>query len=63
LGIVDKLIPEPLGGAHRNPDAMAETLKREILSGFEDLEGIPPESLIAQRSDKFARMGRYAATP
>lgn len=63
LGIVDKLIPEPLGGAHRNPDAMAETLKREILSAFEDLAGIPPESLIAQRSDKFARMGRYAATP
>lgn len=63
LGIVDKLIPEPLGGAHRNPDAMAETLKREILSAFEDLAGIPPESLIAQRSEKFARMGRYAATP
>ncbi len=63
LGIVDKLVPEPLGGAHRDPDATAETLKREVLIAFEELERLPPEELIARRSDKFSRMGRYAATP
>lgn len=59
LGIVDRVIPEPLGGAHRNPEAMAETLKGEILAAFEELEQIAPEDLLARRSEKFARMGRH----
>ncbi len=42
---------------------MAGTLKQEILLAFEELEKIPPDVRLAQRSDKFARMGRYAAIP
>ena len=61
LGIVDRVIPEPLGGAHRDRDVMAETLKQEILSAFEELEKIPTDALLKQRSAKFVHMGRYAA--
>jgi acetyl-CoA carboxylase carboxyl transferase subunit alpha len=63
LGIVDRVIPEPPGGAHRNPQAMAEALREEILGAFEDLEKTPPEALVMRRSEKFGRMGRYAAVP
>ncbi len=58
-GIIDRIIPEPLGGAHRNPKEAAETLKRILLEELKKLMKIKTDKLIEARIDKFARMGEY----
>lgn len=57
LGLIDDVIPEPLGGAHREVDKMAEILKNRILKEVEELEKIKPEILIEKRIKKFGNMG------
>ncbi len=57
LGLIDDVIPEPLGGAHREVDKMAEILKNRILKEVEELEKIEPEILIEKRIKKFGNMG------
>jgi acetyl-CoA carboxylase carboxyl transferase subunit alpha len=56
-GIIDVIVPEPLGGAHRDFKAVAQALKGKILESLEEISSIPPERLVAQRINKFARMG------
>lgn len=58
-GIIDKIIPEPLGGAHRNPEQMAGILKEILLDELKQLSKLKPEKLIEQRIDKFSRMGSW----
>ena len=55
--LVDGIIEEPLGAAHTNPEAMAETVKAFILSTLSELERLSPEERIEQRIEKFAGMG------
>ena len=57
--LVDGVIPEPLGGAHNNPEQMAVMLKAEILRNLNELEKIPTDEQVKQRVDKFSRMGVY----
>ena len=57
LGLIDGVIPEPPGGAHREVDKMAEILKEKILNNLEELNKIDTEILIKQRIDKFSKMG------
>ncbi len=57
LGIIDKIVPEPDGGAHWDWDAAAATLKRYLLEELRRLVQIPTEELVAQRVEKFAKMG------
>ncbi len=57
LKIIDGIIPEPSGGAHRDVDAMAETLKQEILKHLDHLVGIPIDELQTHRVDKYQKMG------
>ena len=57
FGLVDGVIPEPLGGAHWNHDEAASLLKAQIVKTIEDLKDIDPEIRIDQRIDKFSRMG------
>ncbi len=59
LKVIDKIIPEPGGGAHRNPETQAEILRTEVLSAFNELEGLSPEELIDKRIAKFRVMGEY----
>lgn len=59
FGLVDGVIPEPLGGAHANPEAMAQTLKQYLLQSLAELSRIDPETRIEQRIGKFSRMGFY----
>ena len=49
LGLVDQVISEPLGGAHRDVDATAGNIKAAILASLEALEQMPPEELIEAR--------------
>ena len=57
LDVIDKIIAEPDGGAHRDPDKAAEIVKNEILTALKDLSKIPTEQLLKERVDKFSRMG------
>lgn len=57
FGLVDGVIPEPLGGAHWNYDEAAANLKAFIKPIFKDLEKISPEKRIKQRINKFNKMG------
>jgi acetyl-CoA carboxylase carboxyl transferase subunit alpha len=59
LKVIDKIIPEPGGGAHRDPKAQSQVLKVEILSALEELERLNPEELIEKRIAKFRVMGQY----
>jgi acetyl-CoA carboxylase carboxyl transferase subunit alpha len=57
LGVIDEIIPEPAGGAHRNHREAASNLKSYLLRAFRDLDGLPTEDLLQRRYDKFRRMG------
>jgi len=62
FGLVDDVIPEPFGGAHANPDEMAEILKNYLVKTVSELNKIDAEERIQQRIDKFSKMGFYEET-
>jgi acetyl-CoA carboxylase carboxyl transferase subunit alpha len=55
LGIADNILPEPLGGAHRNPDKMAEVLKERLAQGLEELCALPTDELVSRRYERLTR--------
>ena len=57
--IIDRIIPEPLGGAHKDHKAAADTLKAALLEELAGLVKIKPEKLIENRLEKFGSMGVY----
>ena len=59
LGVVDDVIDEPLGGAHRDHHQMAARLKIYLLKCLRELVGTKTEKLLENRYDKFRRMGVY----
>jgi acetyl-CoA carboxylase carboxyl transferase subunit alpha len=58
LGLIDEVVEEPLGGAHRDVNAMAEQLKRVLLRNLSDLNNIPSDKLLELRYNKFMNIGR-----
>jgi acetyl-CoA carboxylase carboxyl transferase subunit alpha len=60
LGVIDEVLPEPLGGAHRDAELTAQTIKDALLRHLQDLTGATPEAILAERYDKFRAMGRYS---
>ena len=58
-GLVDGIIPEPLGGAHLNHELATEIVKNVILNTLTELQAISPSQRISQRVDKFSGMGVY----
>lgn len=56
-GLIDGIIPEPVGGAHRNHEEVCETVKQEIKKHLKVLKKLDPEDRINQRIDKFSAMG------
>jgi len=58
-GIIDRIVPEPLGGAHRNPPQAAEILKGILLEEIKKLKKIKTDKLIEKRVEKFSKMGEY----
>ena len=60
LDLVDDIVPEPLGGAHRDADAMAKTLKRTLVAALDTLSAIPVEQLLARRYARLTGYGRFA---
>ncbi|MBK1643600.1 acetyl-CoA carboxylase carboxyl transferase subunit alpha [Thiocapsa imhoffii] len=58
-GLIDQIIKEPLGGAHRNPDAMAASIKAALLSRLDELCGLDPDILVAQRYARYKAYGKF----
>lgn len=58
LGVVDRAVKEPIGGAHTCYSEMSQNLKDAILESLADLEGMSPDELRNQRYDKFRAMGQ-----
>ena len=59
LELVDKVVDEPIGGAHRDHRAMAATLKRALADALRELEALSPSELVEQRYQKLMSYGRY----
>ena len=59
LGLVDEVIPEPLGSAHRDPEAMAQALQNALISHLRDLEALDTDELLNRRSARLASMGVF----
>ncbi len=60
LGLIDGLIPEPEGGAHRDPEMTARNLKGYILKSLEEVDQLEPAELLKNRILKYRRMGVYS---
>jgi acetyl-CoA carboxylase carboxyl transferase subunit alpha len=61
LGVIDEVVPEPLGGAHSDWDKAAESLKAAVLKHFDQLAKLTDADLVNQRYQKFARMGQFGS--
>lgn len=59
FGVVDEIIPEPLGGAHRSHRQMAMNLKGSLIASIRELKQIPEDELVERRYQKFRRMGIF----
>jgi acetyl-CoA carboxylase carboxyl transferase subunit alpha len=58
LDVIDDIVPEPLGGAHRNPTEAARNLQQHVVRTLRELKRIPNEKLLKHRYDRWRRMGR-----
>ncbi len=61
LGIVDRIIEEPLGGAHKDIDFQASMIKQAILDGLKQLSGRSKEALVEHRYDKYKQIGSFVS--
>lgn len=59
LGIIDGIVPEPLGGAHNDHEVAAAALKTAVLDAITGLEKLPTGTLLEQRYQKFRALGKY----
>jgi len=59
LGVIDEIVKEPLGGAHRNPAKVAEELKEAVGRHLRELDGMEVGDLLKLRYEKFRRMGNF----
>ncbi|HAW08914.1 MAG TPA: acetyl-CoA carboxylase carboxyl transferase subunit alpha [Bacteroidetes bacterium] len=57
FGIIDRIVPEPIGGAHHNPEQIYSTLKKVLSEELKQLIKINPEKLAKLRKEKFYKMG------
>jgi acetyl-CoA carboxylase carboxyl transferase subunit alpha len=59
LGVIDEIVPEPPGGAHRDPPGAAASLKERVAFHMSRLTELPTDELLAMRAEKFAKMGQF----
>jgi len=59
LGVIDAIIPEPVGGAHRDWDAAGANLKIALREQLADLSGRSGEALVTERYEKFRKLGAF----
>jgi len=59
-GLIDAIIPEPIGGAHRDIDAVASNVEKWIVDSLRDLKRFNPQTLVHRRYEKYAGMGVFS---
>ncbi len=59
FGLVDEIIPEPVGGAHHDPTAMTKHIEKALTTHFQALDAIPIQDLMDRRYEKFRHIGRF----
>lgn len=59
LKLIDEMVPEPLGGAHQDPEKAAMSLKAVLLKNFRELKTLKPEAIVTARHEKFRKMGLF----
>ena len=59
LGLVDKVVPEPLGGAHRDPQAAAQALRKALAEALRQLREKKPKELVEQRLERLMSYGKF----
>jgi acetyl-CoA carboxylase carboxyl transferase subunit alpha len=62
LKVIDEIVPEPLGGAHRDPAQAAAYLKTALLKHLVELQAVAPDALVEQRYAKYRAMGEWSET-
>jgi acetyl-CoA carboxylase carboxyl transferase subunit alpha len=62
LGLIDKVVPEPLGGAHRDPQATAASLKKALTEAYRPLKDKKTKELVEERLDRLMAYGRFKET-
>ncbi len=60
LGLIDDIVPEPLGGAHRDPDAMADNLKGSLIAALDELQGKSEDVLLDNRYQRLMSYGVFS---
>jgi acetyl-CoA carboxylase carboxyl transferase subunit alpha len=59
LGLIDKIVPEPLGGAHRDPQAAAQALKKALAEALKQLQDKKPKELVETRLERLMSYGKF----
>lgn len=59
FGLVDEVLTEPLGGAHRDPSVAADVIRNAVLKNLEELEQLSPDELFEQRQQRLASFGQF----
>ena len=59
LGIIDEIVKEPPGSAHRNPDSMAITMKEVLVKSLQELKKLSPDELVDMRYKKYRKIGKF----
>jgi acetyl-CoA carboxylase carboxyl transferase subunit alpha len=59
LGLIDRIVNEPLGGAHRDPETMAQTLKRAVADALRGLGEKRPQELVEERFERLMGYGKF----
>jgi acetyl-CoA carboxylase carboxyl transferase subunit alpha len=62
LGLIDKIISEPLGGAHRDPQAAAQALRKALTEALKDLQQKKPRELVEERLERLMDYGKFKET-
>jgi acetyl-CoA carboxylase carboxyl transferase subunit alpha len=62
LGVIDAIVPEPVGGAHRDWEGTAANLREALREHLRPLASMSPDDLVADRYDKFRRIGVFEET-
>jgi acetyl-CoA carboxylase carboxyl transferase subunit alpha len=62
LGIIDEVLPEPIGAAHRDPDTTAQTVKDGLSRHLSSLIDLPIEEVLSRRYHKFRSIGEFITT-
>jgi acetyl-CoA carboxylase carboxyl transferase subunit alpha len=59
MGLIDKIVPEPLGGAHRDPQATAQSLRKALAEALKQLQGKKPKELVEERLERLMSHGKF----